>query len=190
MSSANTCEAADSESNFCSMKNLLLDKVALNIGKMLSLPRAIAGLFPSSAGRNVAFRIKNVRLSSSEVTTQEPSDGIMDEAELRAAELEAKRNKSRLKATHYSMVHRTLPVDINNPEFDYQKSLKYQQKLAARYGTSSGINLGIAWPTKQVLNNMIEYESVAYPFTLQEMIEKKRIEKEEQRKKLIARFCH
>lgn len=155
---------------------------------MISLPRSLSSLFPSTSGISFFLRISSVRLASTEVVPEETSDELTNEASLKAAELESKRNKSRLQDKHYNVIHGKMTVDLNSLKYDYQKSIKYQRKLVARYGTSSGINLGISWPTKQELSDMVEYERVAHPFTIQEMVEKKRLEREEQRKKLAARY--
>jgi hypothetical protein len=109
------------------------------------------------------------------------------EREKAAAELEAKRNKSRLRDKHYKLVHSLIPVDPSNPEFPHEQTIKFRRKIAARYGQDSGINLGISWPTKQRLDEMLEYERVAHPFTLHEIVEKKRKQREEERQKLLNR---
>ena len=109
------------------------------------------------------------------------------EREKAAAELEAKRNKSRLKERHYKLVHCQIHLDPSNPEFPQEETVKFRRKIAARYGQDSGINLGISWPTKQQLDEMLEYERVAHPFTLQEIVEKKRKQREEESQKLLNR---
>lgn len=53
-------------------------------------------------------------------------------------------------------------------------------------GFESGVDPSICWPTKQELTDAKEYESIAHPFTIPEMIEdtrKKRIQEEEEKAK-------
>lgn len=61
--------------------------------------------------------------------------------------------------------------------------------MAARFGSQTGIPLGIAWPTKAELEDMLEYEQVAHPFTLQEMMEAKRKQRQAERESLLQRYC-
>ncbi len=101
--------------------------------------------------------------------------------------LEAKRNKSKLKSRHYKMLHGQIPVDPQNPWFSKEETVRYRRKLIARHGLETGINLGIAWPTQKQLENQLEYDKVAHPFTIQEMVEKKKKLREEERNKIMER---
>jgi len=101
--------------------------------------------------------------------------------------LEAKRNKSKLRSHHYKELHGQIAGNPENPWFPYEKTVKYRRKLIARHGLDTGINLGIAWPTRQEIDNQIEYEKVAHPFTIQEMVEKKKKLREEERNKIMER---
>lgn len=101
--------------------------------------------------------------------------------------MEAKRNKSRLRVKHYKELHGVLPVDPENPAFPYQQAVPFRRKLASKYGESAGINLGTAWPDKDELQQMMEYEQVAYPVPLIEVMEQKTRYRVEQKKALLER---
>jgi len=89
-------------------------------------------------------------------------------------------NKSRLNDGHRNMVNGRLPYD--NPVHRYHNTVKYKRKMYGRYGDASNVSPGLAWPTAEDLENVKEYESVAYPLTIQEMQQNalKRLECERQ----------
>ncbi|XP_047477124.1 growth arrest and DNA damage-inducible proteins-interacting protein 1-like [Penaeus chinensis] len=107
-----------------------------------------------------------------------------DEAlpEINEAELiERKRNKSRLNPRHYKKLHK-MPNQLTEDE-EQVFSLSYQRKLYGHYGASSGINPAKAWPSKEELELAKEWESLAYPLSIQEMIsEAERLKKAEEDK--------
>lgn len=100
--------------------------------------------------------------------------------ELTEDEIQAKRNKSRLRPAHFRKVNGEIPYET--PSAWFHNTLRYKRKVYATFGEKSGINPGIQWPTHDQLKKRLEYESVAYPFTIQEMIanvkEKRRLEQE------------
>ncbi|XP_027213242.2 large ribosomal subunit protein mL64 [Penaeus vannamei] len=101
----------------------------------------------------------------------------IDEAEL----IERKRNKSRLNPRHYKKLNK-IPSQLTEDE-EQVFSLSYQRKLYGHYGASSGINPAKAWPSKEELELAKEWESLAYPHSVQEMIsEAKRLKKAEEDK--------
>lgn len=54
------------------------------------------------------------------------------------------------------------------------------------YGKSSGVDPRICWPSNKVIEDTKEYETVAYPYTITQMMEenaRKKNEFEEQRRK-------
>lgn len=61
--------------------------------------------------------------------------------------------------------------------------MSYQRKLYGQYGTSSGIDPAKAWPSKEEMELAKEWESLAYPLSVHEMIsEAKRLKKAEEDK--------
>ena len=144
------------------------------IGNTLTVPKS--GVVPLS------------RLSSS--LTADEQDVFKERDSLNTDtvnDFEAKRNKSRLRKHHYKMLHGQMHVDLENPFFPYEKTVIFRRKLIAKHGLETGINLGMAWPTREELSDHIEYEKVAHPFTIQEMMEKKRKLREEERNRIMER---
>jgi len=115
------------------------------------------------------------------------SPSIDPDVENPTAIIEAKRNKSRLNSKHYKELKGIPSVDVSNPTFPYQQTVNFRRKVASKFGQSSGINLGIAWPSKDKLQLMMDYEKVAYPSTLQEVVEQKRKLREEEHKLKLDR---
>lgn len=76
-------------------------------------------------------------------------------------------NKSRLNPGHRNLVNGRLPYDV--PVHRFHNTVKYKRRLYGRYGESSNVYPGLAWPTTEDLEDIREYEKVAYPLTIQEM---------------------
>ncbi|KAL3269855.1 hypothetical protein HHI36_008913 [Cryptolaemus montrouzieri] len=96
-------------------------------------------------------------------------DVVDEETKFREEQIERSRNKSRL-----NPADRNFLFDINPfPEeiHWYHGTLKYKRRLYGRYGKDSGIDPSICWPTDQELQDSVEYEKVAHPFTIPEMIQ-------------------
>lgn len=108
-----------------------------------------------------------------------------DEEQLRLQTIEEKRNKSRLHDSHRNIVHSTLP--FTDASMEFHKTVKYQRKMFGIYGKESGVNPGICWPTKQEIAERKEYEKIAFPQTIQEMMasaaEQRKTLEENQRKR-------
>lgn len=102
-------------------------------------------------------------------------------------EIELKRNKSRLQSRHYSILHGLPGVDVENPRRPYEETAKFKRKLIGRYGSASGLSISVCWPKHEELYEMIEYEKVAHPFSLHEMIERNKADKELHLKQIAER---
>lgn len=76
-------------------------------------------------------------------------------------------NKSRLSNGHRNLVNGKMPYD--KPVHRYHNTVKYKRRMYGRYGDFSNVNPGLAWPTAEDLEDIREYERVAYPLTIQEM---------------------
>lgn len=121
----------------------------------------------------IALRNKSTSTSVSEkaiedLTVLELNEAVEEEDQLREAEIEKKQNKSRLYSQHRNILHNKMPYD--EPVNDFHNTVKYQRKLYARFGESSGVYAGICWPTKEELRDIQEYEKITHPQSLQEMI--------------------
>lgn len=76
-------------------------------------------------------------------------------------------NKSRLNDAHRNLANGNLPY--SEPKHRFHYTIKYKRRMYGRYGNISGVDPGLAWPTSEDLENIKEYERVAYPLTIQEM---------------------
>ncbi|KAJ8921943.1 hypothetical protein NQ315_008577 [Exocentrus adspersus] len=110
---------------------------------------------------------------------------IDEEAKAREEELERKRNKSRLHEPHRNVVHDKNPYP--EPQLWFHGTLKYTRRTFGRYGQASGVNPAICWPTKEELSNSMEYERVAHPFTIMEMVETAKQQRKEKEETTLAK---
>lgn len=147
-----------------------------------------------------AFRLQSTRLTIANYSkTAEPKDDeiydednkpnvadlLVDEVDLEAREKEINRmrNKSRLNKTHRNFLFNLPKPD---EEFPWDKTLYFSRKQYARYGSQTNINPRLCFYTPAEVEDKQEYERVAYPFTIQEMVEmnkKENAEKLEQIRK-------
>jgi len=103
-----------------------------------------------------------------DLTSVDTQPKFKDDQDMRPDEVEAMRNKSRLRPEHRNMVKNQRPFEGTGPAV-FHDTIKYKQKSMGRYGIEgSGIEPGLAWPTKESIAVMKEYERVAYPLGLQE----------------------
>ncbi|KAL2751440.1 growth arrest and DNA damage-inducible proteins-interacting protein 1 [Vespula maculifrons] len=82
-------------------------------------------------------------------------------------ELEKKRNKSRLNPHHRNILFGQRPYDESIEWF--HNTVKYKKRILGRYGMKAvEVPVGFAWPTPEEVEDMKEYERVAYPYSIQE----------------------
>ncbi|KAJ0179587.1 hypothetical protein K1T71_005299 [Dendrolimus kikuchii] len=91
-----------------------------------------------------------------------------DETKVREDEIEKKRNISRLSTSHYNIENGRKPYE--EPKHWTHIKLKYYRKMYGKYGSASGVDPNLCWPTKEEIQEKLEYESVAYPYTIQQMM--------------------
>ncbi|KAJ2950411.1 hypothetical protein O0L34_g8653 [Tuta absoluta] len=108
-----------------------------------------------------------------------------DDAQAREAELEWKRNVSRLSQAHYNVINGRRPYE--EPKHTAHLTVKYNRKMYGKYGIASGVNPSICWPSKQDIADIKEFESVAYPFTIKGMMETVAQRKKEEQQKIELR---
>lgn len=102
---------------------------------------------------------------------------------LRDDEIEKSRNKSGLYVQHRNILHERNPY--LEPQLWHHKTVKYVRKIYGLYGAASNVNPSICWPLKEELNDKKEYERVAFPHTISQMIgEAKKIQIEKEERKL------
>lgn len=118
---------------------------------------------------------------ASTVTDEEDEDMAKNEEEI-----QRKRNKSRLNPQHRNLMHGNMPY--SEPVAWFHETVKYKRKMYGRYGQSSGVLPGMMWPTREEMEETKEYESVAYPYTIQELMTKTEEKKKEEQAKFKARY--
>lgn len=104
---------------------------------------------------------------------------IQDEnSEQRELEIELSRNKSRLLPQHRNVLMETKPYSESQSWI--HNTLKYNRTMFGRYGLASGVDPRICFESSTEKTKRSEYEKVAYPHTLQQLMsinEKQRKEK-------------
>ncbi|XP_071526845.1 large ribosomal subunit protein mL64 isoform X1 [Panulirus ornatus] len=99
--------------------------------------------------------------------------------------IDEKRNRSGLKPRHYMKYHNK-PQLLTDDE-EQVLSLSSQRKLYGEYGAASGISISKLWPSKEELRLNKEWESIAYPHSIHQMIELERKKKQEEELRLKER---
>lgn len=152
-----------------------------------------------------AFRLPSVRLSVVNYTTKseapkddevynEDEEGKLKVSELlvdeevdhqaREKEIEKMRNKSRLRKIQRNLLfNQTKPLD----EYKWDHSVYFSRKQYGQYGAASGVDPRICFPTPAELADKEEYERVAYPLTIPQMVENVKREKAEKAMKIKER---
>uniref|UniRef100_A0A182Q1F8 Large ribosomal subunit protein mL64 n=1 Tax=Anopheles farauti TaxID=69004 RepID=A0A182Q1F8_9DIPT len=97
-------------------------------------------------------------------------DDDAESSEAREARITAIRNKSRLLPQHRNMLHDVLPYDQSQSWI--HETVKYKRMMLGRYGIDgSKVDPRVCFPTKKEAFEKSEYERVAYPFTLKQMMD-------------------
>uniref|UniRef100_A0A0V0GB24 Large ribosomal subunit protein mL64 n=1 Tax=Triatoma dimidiata TaxID=72491 RepID=A0A0V0GB24_TRIDM len=125
------------------------------------------------------------KVPSEELYSVSGDDSLEAYLEEKEAEIEAKRNKSMLRPQHYNILHGNVPYD--EPKCDIHYSLRYKKRMFGRYGYESGVNPGALWPSSEEINEKMEYEKVAFPYTIMEMLERVRQRRENEEKLIQER---
>lgn len=134
----------------------------------------------------------SARLYCAKITTadkvlesaQEEPVYIEDEAD--PAELERKRNKSRLSVAHRNMLLEQKP---HNESIEwFHDTIKYKKRVLGRYGMKAlGVPAGLAWPTPEEVEEAKEYENFKYPQSVQERFEMIKEQKRQSEEATVAR---
>jgi len=102
------------------------------------------------------------------------------EREVREEYIESRRNKSRLSASHQQQVQGRHPYE--GVLFEYNnvhRTRKFKRAMLGRYGTKTGINPGVSWPTERDIKLAEEWESLYQPDPLHHQIANIRKEQED-----------
>lgn len=110
------------------------------------------------------------------------TDLLVDEVDAAAREQQIMRmqDKSRLRKTQRNFLFNLPKPD---EEFPWDKTLYFSRKQYARYGSQTNINPRICFYTPAEVADKQEFERVAYPLTIQQMVE---VVKKEKADKLEA----
>ncbi|XP_034825203.1 large ribosomal subunit protein mL64 [Maniola hyperantus] len=92
-----------------------------------------------------------------------------EDLQARETEIKKKRNKSRLSAAHYNLVNDRRPYE--EPQCLAHLTVKYNRKMYGKYGIASGVNPSLCWPTKKEIEEKKEYEAVAFPYTIRQVMD-------------------
>lgn len=135
--------------------------------------------------RQITSNVKNINTEISEIEKNEVIAETEVSSEDKEAIIEASRNKSMLKPCHRNMLYGNVPYE--QPMAEFHETVKYKRKLYGRYGTASGVYPGIMWPSKEDIEDRKEYERVAYPLTLEELIKNAKQKLEDKESEIQAR---
>ncbi|CAG9808884.1 unnamed protein product [Chironomus riparius] len=112
-------------------------------------------------------------------------DDYQIDPELRQMVIDRMRNKSRLRTQHRNFLHDKVPY--NQAESWIHNTLKYKRMMFGRYGSESNVDPSLCFYTKTELAEKNEYERVAFPKTVQEMIAYNQDEKQKQAERIRTR---
>ncbi|CAH2260505.1 growth arrest and DNA damage-inducible proteins-interacting protein 1 [Pararge aegeria] len=130
---------------------------------------------------NICVRTKFIRSSlvsslhrlSTTVPEIEQNDQVLiddtEEFQAREAEVKKKRNKSRLSAAHFNLVNDRRPYE--EPHCLAHLTVKYNRKMYGKYGVASGVNPSLCWPSRKEIEEKKEYEAVAFPYTIRQVMD-------------------
>lgn len=111
---------------------------------------------------------------------------IYVEEEADPAELERKRNKSRLSSAHRNMLLEQKPYDESMDW--YHDTIKYKKRMLGRYGINApGVPAGFAWPTPEEVEEAKEYENFKYPQSIQDRLQMIKERKRNEEEAIMAR---
>ncbi|XP_012232143.1 large ribosomal subunit protein mL64 [Linepithema humile] len=113
-----------------------------------------------------------------DITTadEEPVYSMMDDPQVQE-EIARKRNKSRLSPHDRNILMGLRPYNKSLEWF--HNTVKYKRRMLGRYGLKGNDEpVGFAWPTQKEVKNAQEYETVAFPLSLQERWKKLELEKQ------------
>ncbi|XP_076630465.1 growth arrest and DNA damage-inducible proteins-interacting protein CRIF [Colletes latitarsis] len=138
--------------------------------------------FESCTSRCFASKAQDI-IQSAE---SEPVYIDRDEQKSKNLYIESRRNKSRLNPQHRNILFDQKPYEKSITWF--HDTLKYKRGILGKYGMKAlGIPAGIAWPTHEELEDMKEYERVAFPLTLQERWQKIKEKHKEEEEAIMTR---
>lgn len=149
----------------------------LQTGKLLDLPshRSVSTkmlvVFRSAALSLPKLASKSLRRCTAS-TSQAPAIASASSAvrTLSKEEIDKKRDVSRLRPRQYA---RVVKLEYTSPTMEFEYNIKNMRKDYAKFGSATGINPGIMWPSKEELQDLVHIEKKFYP-TLQQLFDEDR----------------
>uniref|UniRef100_A0A182N3B5 Large ribosomal subunit protein mL64 n=1 Tax=Anopheles dirus TaxID=7168 RepID=A0A182N3B5_9DIPT len=141
---------------------------ASSVGQYFALVRSF-----TFGGTRLAKKAEQLEAEEQAASAEElPVTFVDDDAESseeRDARVAALRNKSRLLPQHRNMLYGVLPYEQSQSWI--HETVKYKRMMLGRYGIdSSKVDPRVCFPTKKEAHEKGEYERVAFPFTLKQMM--------------------
>lgn len=102
-----------------------------------------------------------------------------DDVDAREKEIERMRNKSRLSKHHRNFLF-SKPTALE--DLSYDKTLYASRRDYGLHGGQSGVDPRLCFPTPEEIADKLEYEQVAFPLTIPQMIEMNKQAKAEKKK--------
>lgn len=124
--------------------------------KQEMLINPVSWRFNSSLSKNVPLN------SSSNLQVTEIEEEVLKE-------IQNPRNKSRLSLQDYNILHNKPPYRGTEPTESENLSLTFKREMFGKYGFESGVNPALCFHTKEEIQNIKQYERIAYDKTIQEM---------------------
>ncbi|XP_049292841.1 growth arrest and DNA damage-inducible proteins-interacting protein 1 [Anopheles funestus] len=113
-------------------------------------------------------------------------DDDAESAEEREARIAKLQNKSRLLPQHRNMLHGVLPYEQSQSWI--HETVKYKRMMLGRYGIDgSRVDPRVCFPTKKETFEKEEYERVAFPFSLKQMMDANEAERKARKAATEAR---
>ncbi|XP_053668301.1 growth arrest and DNA damage-inducible proteins-interacting protein 1 [Anopheles marshallii] len=166
----------------------------VNLFPLRTLPTATVGqyftLVRSLTGGVSRLGKKAEHAENEELAAQDlPVTFVDDDAESteeREARIATLRNKSRLLPQHRNMLHGVLPYDQSQSWI--HETVKYKRMMLGRYGIDgSRVDPRVCFPTKTEAYEKQEYERVAFPFSLKQMMDANEAERKARKAAIEAR---
>uniref|UniRef100_A0A182M0B9 Large ribosomal subunit protein mL64 n=1 Tax=Anopheles culicifacies TaxID=139723 RepID=A0A182M0B9_9DIPT len=150
----------------------------VNLLPLRTLPSVAVGQYFTLV-RTFTCGVNRLGKKAEQLESEEPAaedlpvtfiDDDAESTEEREARIAAIRNKSRLLPQHRNMLHGVLPYEQSQSWV--HETVKYKRMMLGRYGIDgSRVDPRVCFPTKKEAYEKAEYERVAFPFSLKQMMD-------------------
>lgn len=109
------------------------------------------------------------RSRASELQTNDTNVYLEEQSiQERELEIEKLRNKSRLRPDDRKVLFDQRPFADSENAYHFRE--KFLRNMFGKYGNESGVNPAMLWPNKNDIQERKEYEKVAHPYSIQELV--------------------